>query len=61
MQNIQINISQYPSNVLAPEERDFYGALELDEVEPPLSEGDAFDLINGRAFSAVWPEDEIPC
>lgn len=58
--NILINVTQYPVSTLAPEERDFYGALELDEAEPPLSEGDAFDLINGRAYVAVWPDDDFP-
>jgi hypothetical protein len=58
--NILINVTQYPASFQEPEERDFYGVLELDEAEPPLSEGDAFDLINGRAFCAVWPEDDFP-
>ena len=55
-----INVTQYPANCQEPEERDFYGALELDAPEPPLSEGDAFDLINGRAYVAVWPDDDFP-
>ena len=58
--NILINVTQYPASYLAPEERDFYGALELDEAEPPLTREDAFDLINGRTFYAVWPEDDFP-
>lgn len=58
--NILINVTQYPASVQAPEERDFYGALELGEAEPPLSESGAFDLINGRAYVAVWPDDEFP-
>ena len=58
--NILINVTQYPASTLAPEEWDFYGALELDEAEPPLSEDDAFDLINGRTYVATWPDDNFP-
>lgn len=58
--NILINVTQYPASYLAPDERDFYGALELDAPELPLSEDDAFDLINGRTYVATWPDDEIP-
>ena len=58
--NTLINANQYPANHLSADERDFWGALELDEIDPPLSEGDAFDLINGRTFAAVWPDDEFP-
>lgn len=58
--NTPINITQYPASYLAPDERDFYGALDLDAAEPPLSEGDAFDLVNGRTYFAVWPDDEFP-
>lgn len=55
-----INVTQHPASYLSPEERDFYGTLDLDETEPPLSEGDAFDLVNGRTYFAVWPDDEFP-
>ena len=58
--NTLINVNQYPASHLSADERDFWGALELDEIDPPLSEDDAFDLINGRTFVAVWPDDEFP-
>ena len=56
-----INITQHPIRaILAPEERDYLCQLELDEVAPPLSHNEAFRLIEGRVFEAVWPDDEFP-
>jgi hypothetical protein len=55
-----INLTNHPSEYLSPEERDFWGIRELDEVDAPLSEDEAFNVIAGRVFVAVWPEDEIP-
>ena len=55
-----INISQYPVMALEPEERDFWGSLELDEAPEPLSENEAFRMLQGRVFEAVWPDDEFP-
>jgi hypothetical protein len=55
-----INVSHHPAIRLEPEERDFWGLYELDQIDLPLSKGEAFDLINGRTFVATWPEDEIP-
>ena len=55
-----INITQYPAVVLEPEERDFWGVYELDEVEHPLSHDEAFRVLQGRVFEAVWPDDEFP-
>lgn len=55
-----INITNYPTVVLAPEERDFWGEYELDEIDAPLSQDEAFRLLEGRVFEAVWPEDYIP-
>lgn len=57
-----INVTQYPvrAAILAPEERDYLCQLELEEVEQPLSRNEAFRLIEGRVFEAVWPDDEFP-
>ena len=55
-----INITQYPAAVLAPEERDFWGEYELDEIDAPLSQDEAFRVLEGRIFEAVWPDDEFP-
>lgn len=42
------------------EETAFFGLLELDAEEPPMSEGEAFDWINGRVYELIWPDDEFP-
>lgn len=56
-----INVTQYPVRAaLAPEERDYLCQLELEEVEQPLSRNEAFRLIEGRVFEAVWPDDDFP-
>lgn len=55
-----INVSQYPASTLAAEERDFWGQLELEEVNLLLSRNEAFRVIEGRVFEAVWPDDEFP-
>lgn len=57
-----INLTQYPvpATVMAPEERDYICQLELEEVEQPLSRNEAFRLLEGRVFEAVWPDDEFP-
>ena len=55
-----INITHYPAAVLAPEERDFWGEYELDEIAAPLSQDEAFRVLEGRVFEAVWPDDEFP-
>jgi hypothetical protein len=54
-----LNLSHY-RECLSSEEAAFFGTLELDEAEPPISEGEAFNWINGRVFTAVWPDDEFP-
>ena len=56
-----INISQYPTAILEPEERDYWGVLELDAEAPdlPLTQDDAFDLIEGKTFAVTWPDDEF--
>lgn len=54
-----LNLTNYPHN-LTPEEEAFWGQMELDEIEPPLTPGEAFDWINGRVFEAVWIDDEFP-
>lgn len=55
-----VNVTNYPSIVLAPEERDFWGVYELDQVDAPLSQDEAFRVLQGRVFEAVWPDDEFP-
>lgn len=55
-----INLTNYPNVVLEPEERDFWGVYELNEIENPLSHDEAFRVIEGRIFEAVWPSDEFP-
>lgn len=55
-----INITQYPASTLEPEERDFWGEYELDEVDAPLAQDEAFRVLEGRVFEAVWPCDEFP-
>jgi hypothetical protein len=55
-----VNVTNYPSIVLAPEERDFWGVYELDQVDAPLSQDEAFRVLEGRVFEAVWPDDEFP-
>lgn len=59
---MMINLSQYPvaRQMLPAEERDFIGQIELDEIEQPMSRNEAFRLIEGRVFEAVWPDDEFP-
>jgi len=54
-----LNLSNYPQ-YCTPEEAEFWGQIELDEVDPPMSQDEAFDYIHGRVFTATWPEDEIP-
>lgn len=54
-----INITQYPAAILEPEERDFWGEYELDELEGRLSQEEAFRVIEGRVFEAVWPSEDI--
>jgi hypothetical protein len=54
-----INVTAHPQS-LTPEERDFWGQQDLTEIDAPLSEDEAFDLINGRLYVATWPDDEIP-
>jgi len=58
--NILINVTHHPVHALSPEERDFLGQIDLDEIEHPLSRNEAFRLIEGRVFEAVWPDDEFP-
>lgn len=55
-----INLTNHPQITLEPEERDFWGVFELDEIEKPLSHDEAFRVIEGRIFEAVWPSDEFP-
>lgn len=55
-----INVSQYPANAISAEERDFWGQLELEEIDLPLSRNEAFRVIEGRVFEAVWPDDNFP-
>jgi hypothetical protein len=55
-----INVTNYPAITLAPEERDFWGVYELDQTEAPLSQDEAFRVLQGRVFEAVWPDDEFP-
>ena len=56
-----INITQYPvPAIMTPEERDYLCQMEMDEVEHPLSRNEAFRLIEGRIFEAVWPDDDFP-
>ena len=56
-----LNLTLHPVRAtLAPEERDYLCQLELDEVEQPLSHNEAFRLIEGRIFEAVWPDDDFP-
>ncbi len=55
-----INLTNHPQIALEPEERDFWGVFELDEIEKPLSHDEAFRVIEGRIFEAVWPSDEFP-
>jgi hypothetical protein len=56
-----VNVTMYPTEAMPPEERDLLGLLELDdEAEPPLSRDDAFGLIEGRLFQAVWLDDDFP-
>ncbi len=56
-----LNLTLHPvRTTLAPEERDYLCQLELDEVEQPLSQNEAFRLIEGRIFEAVWPDDDFP-
>lgn len=55
-----VNVTNYPSIVLAPEERDFWGVYELDALDAPLSQDEAFRVLEGRVFEAVWPDDEFP-
>lgn len=58
---MMINVTQHPvSSTMSPEERDYICQLELDEIEYPLSRNEAFRLIEGRVFEAVWPDDEFP-
>lgn len=56
-----INVSQYPANGLEPEERDFWGVMDLqiDAPDLPLSHNSALDMINGRTFYAVWPDEDF--
>jgi hypothetical protein len=54
-----INVTAHPQN-LTPEEREFWGQQDLTEIDAPLSEDEAFDLINGRLYVATWPDDKIP-
>lgn len=54
-----INLTNYPE-CHSTEEAAFFGALELDAIEPPLSEDEAFDWINGRVYELTWPDDEFP-
>lgn len=56
---MMLNLTNYTNN-LPFEEAEFLGQMELDELEPPMSEEDAFDWINGRVFEAVWLDDEFP-
>jgi hypothetical protein len=53
---LNLNTTKY----LTSEEDRFLAQMELDEAEPPLSEGEAFDQINGRVFTAFWLDDEFP-
>lgn len=56
-----INLTNYPNVTLEPEERDFWGVFELDEIEHPLSHDEAFRVLEGRVFEAVWCcDDEFP-
>jgi hypothetical protein len=55
-----INLTNHPNITLEPEERDFWGVFELDEIDQPLSRDEAFRVIEGRIFEAVWPSDEFP-
>lgn len=55
-----INLTNHPRTDLEPEERDFWGTLELDEIDQPLSRDEAFRVLEGRIFEAVWPSDEFP-
>lgn len=57
---MMINITLHPTASFAPEERDFWGMFELAEIETPLSQDEAFRVINGKVFEAVWPDDEFP-
>jgi|DEB19_MinimDraft_3_1074340.scaffolds.fasta_scaffold214087_1 hypothetical protein len=54
-----LNVTNYPHYPTA-EEAQFWGQMELDELNPPLTRDYAFDYINGRVFEAVWIDDEIP-
>ena len=56
---MMLNLTSYPE-CYSVEEAAFFGQIELDEVEPPLSEGEAFDYIKGRVCYASWPYDEFP-
>jgi len=56
---MMLNVTHYPVAAMPPEERDGLGLMELDEVEPPLSREGAFNLIEGRVFQVMWPDDDF--
>lgn len=54
-----LNLTHY-RNYQNAEEAIIFGLIELDESEPPISEDEAFNWINGRVFTTTWPDDEFP-
>lgn len=56
---MMLNVTHYREGY-SSEEVAFLGQMELDEFEPPMSKGEAFDWINGRVFEAAWLDDEFP-
>ena len=55
-----LNVTQNPVAAMPPEERDILGLIDLMDEEPPLSRDEAFLLLDGCVFEAVWPDDEFP-
>jgi hypothetical protein len=57
---MMINVTQYPVAAMPPEERDFLGLMELDQIEPPQTREDAIRFVDGMVYKVVLLDDEFP-
>ena len=57
---MMINVTQYPTASMPPEERDLLGLIELDNEEPPQTREDAIRFVDGQLYRVVLLDDEFP-
>lgn len=57
---MMLNVTQYPTAAMSPEERDFLGLMELDAEEPPQTREDVIRFVDGQVYRVVLLDDEFP-